>query len=67
MTTREGLPSRRIRRMSLERSARRAPNLDSGAWSLATVALINYRSPQASLLRRVARTGYAEAARLRRL
>ncbi|MFA5876862.1 MAG: hypothetical protein WC880_00660 [Candidatus Paceibacterota bacterium] len=67
MTTRESLPPRRVSRMSSERIARRASNLDSGAWGLATAVLINYRSPQAPLLRRIAATGYAEASRLRRL
>lgn len=67
MTTREGLPSRRVRRMSPARKERRIANLDLGAWDIATKILINYRSPQAPLLRAVARTGYAEATRLRRL
>ncbi|TAK58619.1 hypothetical protein EPO14_02135 [Patescibacteria group bacterium] len=67
MTTRESLPPRRIRRMSPARIARRATNLELAAWNLATAVLINYRSPHAPLFRDVARTGFADASRLRRL
>lgn len=66
MATHESLPPRRVRRMSSERIARRATNLELAAWNLATAVLINYRLPQAPLLRAVARTGFSDAFRLRR-